>query len=369
MSSSYGYADIAPPLTSEPACADSACDQQSEMLPATIDHHQVVADRTPVPDDSDGLTKATVEKMGEYIRTSAADPLIQNCARYAGGPMARIFPHPAFGVFFFLKHRVRRVLDEGNMFRVGEPGAYDMLISPAVLLRMQNPSEDCDGFTMSAAAMLEALGIPNCIVTVACDPREPQRWSHVFGMVQLPNGEWMPLDCSHGQYPGWMVPASRISRWQAWDLNGNPIDVKQPVRSFLKGYVPRLRRRRGVGQDLSDLGLTVDPSSDLMSFGTPSIIDSGPLVPGIPSGSSFVLGGNPSNAIQPAGSTFDWGGLVSSALTDATKVASIAELPQGASLTSTGQVIGSTISSLMPLLLLAAGAFVVIELVSSAGKR
>ena len=363
------------------------------MLPAVLEN-QVVADRTPVPDDTDRLTKTTVQKMGEYIRSSAADPLVQNCARYASGPMSRIFPHPAFGVFFFLKHRVRRVLDEGNMFRVGEPGAYDMLISPAVLLRMPNPAEDCDGFTMAAAAMLEALGIPNCIVTVGCDPREPQRWSHVFGMVQLPNGEWMPLDCSHGTQPGWMVPPSRISRWQAWDLNGNPIDVAQPTRSYLRGYVPLRRRRRGVGQcDYDDSGnllgcavgtpvtpvsVTPAPTSyiggcagscpsgqfmDQSSCTCVGAISSSPTISTLPNGTTIGPNGQ---VTSPA--TINWGSLISSVLGDATKVASIAELPAGSSLTASGAVT-SAISSLLPLLLLAAGAFVVIELVSSAGKR
>lgn len=352
----------------------------------------VVADRTVVPDDTDGLTKATVRKMGEYIRQSAADPLVQNCARYAAGPMSRIFPHPAFGVFFFLKHRVRRVLDEGNMFRVGEPGASDMLIAPSVLLRMKDPAEDCDGFTMAAAAMLEALGISNCIATVACDPQEPGRWSHVFGMVQLPNGEWMPLDCSHGSKPGWMVPASRISRWQAWDLDGNAIDVPMPVRSYLKGYVPisRRRRRRGVGQcDYDDqgnlLGCAVGtpvtpvtpvtytggcagscPSGQFMDQSSCSCvgaISTSPTLSTLPGGTTI----GPNGAVVPS-SAINWSALLGSALTDATKVASIAELPAGSSLTASGAVT-STLASFLPIVLLGVGAWLVISLMESAGKR
>jgi hypothetical protein len=364
------------------------------MLPAVLDNQQVVADRTPVPDDTDGLTKTTVQKMGEYIRSSAADTLVQNCARYASGPMSRIFPHPAFGVFFFLKHRVRRVLDEGNMFRVGEPGAYDMLISPAVLLRMPNPAEDCDGFTMAASAMLEALGIPNCIVTVACDPREPQRWSHVFGMVQLPNGEWMPLDCSHANAPGQFPPGlqQRITRWQAWDLNGNPIDVAQPTRSYLRGYVPVRRRRRGVGQDdLSDLPLDTG-GGDTLSLQTVTPIPSTPTISGSlgPLGgilcgdgtvtdANGVCGGAPAptapnifGTTTPATSStagINWSALLAAGLTDATKVAQTAELPSGSSLTATGAVISSTLTTILPLLLLGVGAWLVISMMESAGKR
>jgi hypothetical protein len=323
----------------------------------------VVAERTTVPDDSDGLTKATVQKMCEYIAQGAADPQVQGCASYAAGPMSRIFPHPAFGVFFFLKHRVRRVLDEGNMFRVGEPGASDMLIAPAVLLRMQSPAEDCDGFTMAAAAMLTALGITNCIVTVACDPREPERWSHVFGMVQLPNGAWMPLDCSHGDKPGWMVPPQRISRWQAWDLSGNPIDVPMPaVRSHLRGYT-----RRGMGQDDSGCAGTLCADGSVMDSNcvcgggviNPSSL---PTLTSTPTGSTTVT----------TSSGTPWASLVAALAGDATKVASIATLPAGYSLNANGSVvpnISSLISSILPLALLALGAVFVINMVEGAGKR
>jgi hypothetical protein len=323
----------------------------------------VVAERTAVPDDSDGLTKATVAKMCEYIAQGAADPLVQQCAQYAAGPMARIFPHPAYGVFFFLKHRVRRVLDEGNMFRVGEPGASDMLIAPAVLLRMKDPAEDCDGFTMAAASMLQALGIPNCIVTVACDPREPGRWSHVFGMVQMPNGSWIPLDCSHGEAPGQFPRGlpQRVSRWQAWDLNGNPIDVQMPaVQTQLRGYT-----RRGMGQLQDCTGM---PCAD------GSVMDSNCLCGGASTQLPVLtLPGDPAlTAAASSTPTSAWTQLVAALAGDATKVASIATLPAGYSLNANCAVvpnISSVISSILPLALLALGAVVVINMVEGAGKR
>ncbi len=297
--------------------------------------------------------------MCEYIAAGAADPFVQQCAAYAAGPMARIFPHKAFGVFFFLKHKVRRVLDEGNMFRVGEPGASDMLIAPAVLLRMKDPAEDCDGFTMAAASMLQALGIPNCIVTVACDPREPERWSHVFGMVQLPNDAWFPLDCSHGVSPGWMVPPSRISRWQAWDLNGNPIDVPMPaIRTQLRGYT-----RRGMGQDDSSCAGTICADGSVMDASC--VCGGGGGLPVLTLPGTTPVGGSTTSG-------FSWATLAGALAADATKVASIASLPAGYSLSSTGAVVpnvSSLLSSLMPLALLAIGAVVLISVVEGAGKR
>jgi hypothetical protein len=334
----------------------------------------VVAERTPVADDSDSLTKSTIVKMCEYIRSSAADRNVQGAAQFAAQRFGRGINDAysnAWGVFWFLKHRVRKVLDEGNMFRVGEPGASDLLIAPSVLLRMDNPAEDCDGFTMAAASMLLALGVPQCIVSVACDPRESQRWSHVFGMVQLANGDWMPLDCSHGIAPGWMVPQQRISRWQAWDLDGNPIDVQMPVRSYLKGYVRMagFGRRRGMGQ--SDSMNVCDPSSMLYDMAT--CLGQSTTVPVSSTDLTLPTVAPITSNPQPFEASTNWGALFASMAptlaADATKVASIAELPAGASLSNTGAVISSSLTSLMPLIMLGLGAFLIVSLIGSAGKK
>jgi hypothetical protein len=119
---------------------------------------------------------------------------------------------------------------------------------------MRKPKEDCDGFTMLICAMLRALLVESYIVTVAADPADPSRWSHVFVMAKLPDGTSIPLDCSHGAFPGWMVPAEHIFRWQAWHLNGRPADdVRMPRFSGLHGYTrPGAKmNRRGMGDDVT----------------------------------------------------------------------------------------------------------------------
>lgn len=143
------------------------------------------------------------------------------------------------------------------MFRIGERDQQDLLIAPAVLVRMKEPAEDCDGFTMLVAALLCCMGVDVAIASVAVDPRDPSRFSHVFPMAMF-DGEVLPLDASHGSYPGWMVPREHISRWQAWDLQGSPIDVS-PIKSRgLHGYV-----RRGVGM-YQRLGLGDCAGGDLV---------------------------------------------------------------------------------------------------------
>ncbi len=221
----------------------------------------IALDRTPAYEDTDRATRQTVEKMCELIRASIgdpqADPTLQNIAadikrRYCWNscdPGAL-----AFGVFWWVKHHITFRSDEGTMFQIGERNQQDLLIRPDILVKMEKPSEDCDGFTMLTAALLTILQVPVVIATVAVDLDDPTRWSHVF-LCAIVNGRVMPLDTSHGNAPGWMVPRNRINRWQTWTLDGRPADVQIPTYHGLNGYsiagvgqvrrlpVPLVRRR------------------------------------------------------------------------------------------------------------------------------
>jgi hypothetical protein len=216
----------------------------------------ITLERIPTDDNTDELTRNTVQKMCALIRDSATDPLVQQCAAYAKKRFACDSNDPgalAWGVFWYVKHCVKFRSDEGTMMQVGEHG-LDLLTAPAVLVRMRNPSEDCDGFTMLTAAMLSILGVPVYVTTVATDLDDPRRWSHVFLCANV-NGRILPLDTSHGKAPGWMVPRDRINRFQTWTLDGRPADVKIPNYQGLHGYVglgarglPRFAfGRRGMG--------------------------------------------------------------------------------------------------------------------------
>jgi hypothetical protein len=248
-------------------------------LRATLPASNAIAlERTRALDDTDGATRQTVEKMCELIRQSvcahspaivAGVPTCNKCgkiwqhsgqanlnalahendpvfraAAYARDRFAMGSTDPAalaWGCFWYVKHCVKFRLDEGTMLQIGEShDAYgqqqqDLLIAPAVLVRMRNPSEDCDGFTMLTAALLTCLGVPVLIATVATDMDDPTRWSHVF-LCAIINGRVKPLDTSHGTAPGWMVPRQRINRWQTWTLDGRPADVSIPTFQGLHAY-------------------------------------------------------------------------------------------------------------------------------------
>jgi hypothetical protein len=238
----------------------------SPAAAAFLGSPKVVAERTPAAPDSDSATRQTVERMTDYIRGAIADPEVRRCTEYAWRKFGMNLAAPAmkaWAVFWWVKHSVKLRMDEATMFRVGLQDEQDLLIDPRVLVRMKDPAEDCDGFTMLGAAMLSILGIPVYIVTVAADPNDRGRWSHVFPIAVLPGGV-VPLDMSHGVGPGarFMVPREQIYRWQAWDLEGRPADVKLSPYRGLHNYVRRgagMGRRRGVGAAIDpETGLPFD---------------------------------------------------------------------------------------------------------------
>ena len=224
--------------------------------------------------DLETATAQTVAKMCEYIDAGSRDPVVRAWATQAANMYGGAAQDPAalcWAVFWLVKHAVKYAHDEPRLFRLGEPGALDLLIAPAVLVRMRKPKEDCDGFTMLICAMLRALLVESYIVTVAADPADPSRWSHVFVLAKLPDGTSVPLDCSHGAFPGWMVPAEHIFRWQAWQLNGRPADdVKMPRFSGLHGYArPGSKmNRRGVGDVACPDGTSQPTLTDCLNAGS-----------------------------------------------------------------------------------------------------
>lgn len=303
----------------------------------------IVKEKIPAAADTDTSTKQTVAKMCEYINAGVSDDVCRRWALAAWKNYAQQSSDPGqlcWGVWWLVKHAVKFAKDEPRLFAVGEPEALDLLIAPAVLVREAKPKEDCDGFTMLVCCLLKILGIPSVIVTVAADPDDPGRWSHVFPMATLPTGN-VPLDASHGKFPGWMVPRDHVFRWQAWDLNGQPVNAAPPAQNTLHGYMPtgarmpRARRRRGVGDDseTGDFGGSVGDSGGGYLIQGPTAFQAGlPEVGGVvPNGiTSFV---SPTSS----GSDTDWSSVINSLFSGGLKAATLATLPPGYVMGANGQ--------------------------------
>lgn len=230
-------------MTPSPGAAAIDIEQARRAL--AVKSPRLSVERTKAAADNDQVTQQTIELMGRYVQNDLNDPLVVTAAQEvrrcfgSGNPAAANKFDPqvsdTWGVWWYVKHLLKFRLDEGALMQWhGETDQQDFLISPAVLLRMSEPKEDCDGFSMLTAALLTKLGIPAVFATVAADPNDPQRWSHVF-VLAYAGGRWIPMDVSHGKHPGWMVPRNHTFRFQAWTLDGKKTEVQ--LGHDLHGYV------------------------------------------------------------------------------------------------------------------------------------
>lgn len=314
----------------------------------------VKVDREIASQDTDQATLQTVRKMCEYIRAGAADPEVQRCAEYAWRRFGLGRSDPAmqaWGVFWWVKHCIKFRVDEATMFRVGTREEQDLLIAPALLVRMRDPAEDCDGFTMLASAMLAALGVPVVIATVAADSRDRGRWSHVFPCAMLPSGV-LPIDASHGIGPGWMVPPEHIYRWRAYSLDAEPADV-QPMRyRGLHQYVQK--RGRGFG-DCLNVAVGSDGTCPDGSIYT-GVLDSGGAAPASGGVLSFPYVTNPSApvpapAASSAAASSSWDNFIQSILAQGVKLTSAIVTPPAYQQTvrdAAGNIVSTTVRAATP---------------------
>jgi hypothetical protein len=175
-----------------------------------------------LPSSADSQVEQTIQKMLGYIRKDAASDLIADeCAKALqlgnGDPIA--------GTWKRIKGAMKFQSDEvtaGQLNAEPEKTAdtIEVLIRPvdqSLMIRLRGVGiEDCDGFEMFAACLFLRFGIPCSLVTVAASGEDPSRFSHVY-LAAYPegfSGPRIPLDFSHGEYPGWECPNhGRIKEW------------------------------------------------------------------------------------------------------------------------------------------------------------
>jgi len=137
--------------------------------------------------------------MQQYIRAAAVHPAIVDATRQAltcvpaGAPAWR----KADAIFAWVKRHQRFETDESILARsFGLGPDNELLIRPELFLRARRG--DCDDFTMLTCSMLLAAGVEARMVTIAADGGDPHRFSHVYALAVLENGESIPMDTSHG---------------------------------------------------------------------------------------------------------------------------------------------------------------------------
>ena len=184
-----------------------------------------------LPDDPDGQVAVTVAMMRAYALASATAQELQRDLETAGrmgnGDLLS-------GIHSFVRSGLQFRNDEATAFSLPQIPHRDtmveVLVGPVDLSRAiaqgNRPAEDCDGFSMYVAALLEAAGIDSAFVTVAADPVDPSHYSHVY-VVAFPAPDIrVPIDASHGHYAGWECP-NRFGKRTEWPLKeqGHPFLV------------------------------------------------------------------------------------------------------------------------------------------------
>jgi hypothetical protein len=246
--------------------------------------------RVPASSDPDTATAQTILIMCGHVRKAAGDPVVQYRAADAASQFRGLAGTRddaravAAAAWWWCKTYLKFVHHEFIIRqRLGESGHLQGLISPEVLVRMEKPEGDCAIFSECIAAFLTVFGIPYEFVTVAANPSETDVFSHVYLYAVLPDGSRLPLDASHGQYPGWQVPSAHVTRRQVWDSDGNPVADRGSRFDGLHNY-----GLRGLGE-YDESGAWVDTAASTDPY----------LQPG---GTTYDLGPGYFGTTPPAGS-------------------------------------------------------------------
>jgi hypothetical protein len=158
-------------------------------------------------------TAQTVYMMDELAERDAPTRTVINAtheALSAAGLSLDSDPEQkATAIYWWLKRRIRYLAIPGT-----SPLVDQTLIPPASLLAMPDPEADCPQFSMLASAMLRVCCVRSHYKTIAADPAYPDTFSHVYNLVDLGDGRYMPFDSSNGPAPG--AEYSNPSKARVW---------------------------------------------------------------------------------------------------------------------------------------------------------
>ena len=173
--------------------------------------------------DPDTQVAQTMRVMGQRVSEDSANPIFQ---AYAGRVFDGVDLNDKEAVIDRAYQHVHDSIhfqrDEDSGAGLGDiPDLVEFIVRPvdmAQYIDQGNAIGDCDDFSMLLAALLATRGIPSKFCTVAASNEFPDQFSHVYVVTYL-NGERIPLDASHGDYPGWEV-SNRYDKRAEWSTSG-----------------------------------------------------------------------------------------------------------------------------------------------------
>ena len=176
--------------------------------------------------NSDVSVADTIHQMMHVVRFAQGSPRVKDAVRDAIEGLSKLHTTDkeiASAVYYWIKQHVKFTEDEvinKQMLGMSDYDAMDteLLITPDVLLSMQQPMGDCDDFSTLCASMMMMLGFKAAFVTIAADASIPDVFSHVYVKVWLDDtNHGLYMDCSHGLYPGW--EHGYYTRKKEWAIN------------------------------------------------------------------------------------------------------------------------------------------------------
>lgn len=319
-------------------------EHQSGSLPFKLGYHpnfsgpvQVLTLERPQPEDDETTTAQTIGFMAELARQDSRHPIVRRAAYAAianAGPSAR---DQAAAIHQWIRNRVRFVQDSTLAGFSDDPDNAEVLVRPIDLLTMPQPAGDCDDFSMLAAAMLRAVGIPAAYRTVAAEAGNPN-YSHAYVLALLPDSA-LPVDASHGPYAGWEAKAAGKSR--TWPID--PEEAMQQQRRNLSGLGDDDFATVDYGPTDAQLGINPDGSV------------------GTEIGGGWVSSGGTGSS--PSSSSSPWG-FLTSAINDATRAYDNTLVAQNPSLASSFGLPSGSSGSLLLLLALGIGLVILVSATS-----
>jgi transglutaminase-like putative cysteine protease len=179
-----------------------------------------IADVLANPTDTDSSTEQTIRQMTGMVRSAYSNPVItdvvNSCLKTL--PTHSTKRDLVRSIYRWVKGNV--VFEEDEKVLAEQLGYVDtfkeLLISPIVIVQMPQPMGDCDDFSMLLASLLMCAHIRCWFVTIAIEADNPNKWSHVYCAAELVDeGCVIPLDASHGTYPGWEYTGN-VYRRRLW---------------------------------------------------------------------------------------------------------------------------------------------------------
>jgi hypothetical protein len=206
--------------------------------------------------DGDLGTAQTIDHIRRLVHDGMTDQLVNRLAitivRRSG--VAQFdFVGEMWALYTWVLQNIRFVRDTFGV---------ETLRSAREILQVQ--AGDCDDINgILLPSMLLAIGAHVRLVTISSDPQDPQTFSHIYCEVELPNGQWLPLDAARRD-PAFGRGPRHYFRKRVWEI----LEKKYRDVSGLSGYF-----RSGMGDDLTG---TVDDGSDGFDWsGLASVLGAG----------------------------------------------------------------------------------------------